>query len=318
MLLLLWPLALLSIFPLVFLTSKGEGGAYDAEYRDRLASAVTEAFEGNISVREAARRYHLNHNTVNMHYNRYCAAVAASETPFDLDAADVVTTKGNQHMVFSHAEEKQMEKCILDWHARHNCISVSVVRTYVLDIAAQLYPDKLIVKKWMAEATVGDKWFRGFCKRHPTLSRRIKDQMCNRRKTVTWESIQSLYDTIERLQQKSSLRYTPDRIYNLDETCFMPDGPTGRNLVFAKRGSKHSHSLGGTGRASITIMPCVRADGVVLPPLIITQGTAMRTPSWWGSLRAELAGTSLEHSVAVQQVCFVMLALFPVKTHCPY
>lgn len=288
---------------IVTVVKKGAAKQYDDAYRQKLAAAVTERLEKNTSYPQLAKAYGLTQSTIYNHVQKQQKQQPENASQIVVQA-DAIKTHGSHNMVFSYAEERHLADHILQWHDRHMSLEKTQVSVMALKAAIELYPNKAIVQKWRDAGAVGENWMRGFTERHPDISLRIKDQVCNRRNAVGWASIQSLYDTIVQVVANTEgLEYTPDRIYNLDETSFMPDGPSGSKVkVFAKKGAKHAHGVGGGGRQSITILPTIRADGQCLPPLLIYNGTFMRTPRWWGELASELKGTPLEHAVLTQQV----------------
>jgi hypothetical protein len=68
--------------------------------------------------------------------------------------------------------------------------------------------------------------------------------------------------------------------FNLDETCCLPDG--NQRKMLAVRGSRSVKTFGNTNRQSVTILPCVCANGTSFPPYILVKCTKEgKIPCWW-------------------------------------
>lgn len=83
--------------------------------------------------------------------------------------------------------------------------------------------------------------------------------------------IYPFYDGLREEMERLNIMDKPGHVLDLDETCFVLD-PTGCRIV-AEKGERHVPlCTAGTGRMSFSVLACVKADGVALPPLIIFPG----------------------------------------------
>ncbi|GLV33551.1 hypothetical protein CBL_21471, partial [Carabus blaptoides fortunei] len=121
--------------------------------------------------------------------------------------------------------------------------------------------------KWGNSKTAGIDWLQGFMKRNPLLSlRKPENTSLSRASSFTKHNIQEFFQNYERALQ--SKEFSPDRIYNLDETgvSTVLQSPN----VVAKKGSKQVGQIVSAERGtSITICGIINAIGNTIPPVFI-------------------------------------------------
>jgi hypothetical protein len=114
----------------------------------------------------------------------------------------------------------------------------------------------------------GTEWYRGFMSRHPQLSLRMPEPTSAARAQGFNEvAVGKFFDLLQDLQQK--LHFTPDRIYNCDETGIttVPNKPS---KVIAAKGKKQVGSLSSAERGQlVTVEICMSASGNFVPPLFV-------------------------------------------------
>lgn len=119
----------------------------------------------------------------------------------------------------------------------------------------------------------GEDWWKGFLRRNPSISFSKPQalQIC-RAKAVTAKIINHWFmNVLKPILDRAELYCHPERIFNADETSFSLCGRPQR--VVCKRGAKSPQFVvGGTGKENITVLGCVSASGVLLPPYILYTG----------------------------------------------
>ena len=184
------------------------------------------------------------------------------------------------------------------------------VSDYVLRIVTETPRPKgsnasKIADDWIKNKTVGERWLRNFNK-HPAIARRREEKMERSRYEVTQDQLHTIFTRVsELIKAHPELAADSRRWWNCDETCLMPDGKN-RKVYCIKGRRKRALTPGNKTRFSITMLPCVCADGSKIPPLFIAKGTSgkngVHTPKWWSQMANILRGTGYERSTCVQQV----------------
>lgn len=123
----------------------------------------------------------------------------------------------------------------------------------------------------------GNEWTKSFMKRHPKLSFKKPEQLekaryCSRDPFVIfdfYEMIKELYHECQVTDESSPL------IFNADETGFASD--PSRLRAIGTKGTPLNRLCDGSGRDSTTVLACVSANGVFLPPLIVFKGVSVQS-----------------------------------------
>eukprot|EP00198_Chlamydomonas_reinhardtii_P009107 XP_001698444.1 predicted protein [Chlamydomonas reinhardtii] len=199
-------------------------------------------------------------------------------------------------------EEEEAVVVSLEYHNDHG---LSVSRQQVAGLIFNIVRarEREVPTAWLLAGRPSNKWYKGFEKRwRHRIRLRKSDPLEHSRLTLYKEQVDSFYTVLQREEAElaaEGISITADMCWNLDETCFMPDGSATK--VYARRGSHQSYTLGKTNRESVTILIAICADGSHAPPLVITKGTDNKPPHWWADCAADLAGTAFEHATCVQQ-----------------
>ncbi|XP_039291350.1 uncharacterized protein LOC120353005 [Nilaparvata lugens] len=109
----------------------------------------------------------------------------------------------------------------------------------------------------------GIEWVRGFLIRHKgLLSQRLCQNIKRARAQVSHELIRGYFEEL-----KDSLAgVSPEAIINYDETNLTDD--PGRVKIITRRGCKHPDRILDSSKASISVMFCGTASGILLPPYV--------------------------------------------------
>ncbi len=127
----------------------------------------------------------------------------------------------------------------------------------------------------------GKDWMKGFMRTH-NLSLQKPGALEKTRKTAESNPflIYPFYDILEREVAALGLENRSECIWNLDESPFWID-PNGGKVVGAT-GVKSQRVVSGPGRSCVSVMGCVSASGIAVPPLFIFEGKHLYS-SWKGT-----------------------------------
>eukprot|EP00873_Tetraselmis_striata_P032851 jgi/Tetstr1/453115/TSEL_040138.t1 len=105
---------------------------------------------------------------------------------------------------------------------------------------------------------------------------RVVENLDPKRWDVKEEQVKSQYDILADLYKKYP-DLPANNIANLDETNLTPERR--KSKVLAAKGARRTHTLINDQRFSMTILPCVFANGEYMPPHFVVPGKIR--PEWW-------------------------------------
>ena len=116
-------------------------------------------------------------------------------------------------------------------------------------------------------ADVTSGWWEGFCRRNPSLTLRVAAPLSKARFVATDpEVINRYFDLLEETLERAELEDKPAQIFNMDETG-MPLDPKSLKCV-TLRGARMVLAPS-SGDKTITVVACVNASGMCMPPTVI-------------------------------------------------
>lgn len=117
----------------------------------------------------------------------------------------------------------------------------------------------------------GRKWYEGFLKRHPDISKRTSQNLTVQRRCVTQQQIDVWFEEVGGYMREKKLAdafKNPNRIFNADETAFFLNPKPGK--VLAVKGSKTVYTAaGGDEKQNLTVLLTANAEGELAPPMIV-------------------------------------------------
>lgn len=116
----------------------------------------------------------------------------------------------------------------------------------------------------------GYDWLAAFRKRNNLSLKKPQAVEMSRKAACDPFIIKQYFDMLEEYLVKLDIKYSPDRIWNLDESSFSKD-PEKTKIIGAK-GFASTRTIASTGKENVTVLFTVNAAGEKLPPLIIHRG----------------------------------------------
>ena len=132
-----------------------------------------------------------------------------------------------------------------------------------------------LLKSRGLQQQVSSGWWEGFCCRHPNIRLRTPASLSKSRALATDPKVIDRYfDILEETLNQNDLYDKPYQIYNVDETG-MPLDPNPMKIV-CKRGEKNPSIVTTGKKEQVTVVGCVNAGGVFIPPMIIWNTKQLR------------------------------------------
>jgi hypothetical protein len=154
--------------------------------------------------------------------------------------------------VLSPEEEQQL----VDW------LLLMVDRGYGLSpTALRMKVSKITMSKDtpFREGIPRGGWMRGWRRRHPKLTFLVAQALeIARAKGLCRDNVRSFYGNLQTLY--SLHKYTPDRIWNCDESGAQA-GKNGGGVVIVRTGARRAHSVVPNQRKWLSVLICINAAG---------------------------------------------------------
>ena len=189
---------------------------------------------------EATLRYHLSGRTSRSHAHEY-------------------------RQILSNAEERTLVR----WITHLTKTGFPASPTLAIQMAEEVRRNRFSLTHAITSypRPIGKSWLDRFRTRHPEIkgawTRKIESA---RHKALSREVVTMWFEAVTQLRLEH--QYTPDRIYNMDESGFaVGDSQSSRALVNIREESSWKVING--RQEWITAIECVSAAGVAIPPLII-------------------------------------------------
>ena len=114
----------------------------------------------------------------------------------------------------------------------------------------------------------GDDFCRLFERRHPSLGAQVPELVTvQRNRGLTEANLDEFFKMFDELVEKNNLRDKPERFWNIDETGLTGNPISGK--AYARKGSHAVVLNPNCGKTSYSVMFCISASGLYLPPFIV-------------------------------------------------
>lgn len=223
-------------------TSLSRPGHYKLWTEERMEKALDAVVSKHASIRRAALDYGVPKSTLG-------DRVSGRVLPGSVSGPSTYLT----------AEE---EEELVTFLRRGASIGYAKSRQEVMSLVQRILHSKGI------DRHVSNGWWESFCQRHPNLTLRAPVPLSEARAVATDpEMLDSYFDLLETTLTENDLLDKPCQIFNVDETGLPLDAKSPK-LVF-ERGERNPAAIGSGNKAQITVIGCVSAGGVCLPPMVI-------------------------------------------------
>lgn len=131
------------------------------------------------------------------------------------------------------------------------------------------------------DGPAGQKWYKGFMKRHPELSLRSPSKLCtNRGKAMSKEVVGRYFGVVGEMINGIDSQH----LWNMDENGFNLEHTPCK--VLCQKGQKSLNSRVSPSRQNITVVACVSAGGTSMPPMFIVKGKTHKAVHGFSTMQA--------------------------------
>ncbi|KAJ8963711.1 hypothetical protein NQ314_005432 [Rhamnusium bicolor] len=175
-------------------------------------------------------------------------------------------SKYTSNQVFTVQEEESLEKYFIKSSQIQYGLTYHQAQTLAYEFAIHCNKNN-IPKSWIENKLAGLFWMQSFMKRHPKLSLRLPENTSLARSTAfNRHTVNEFFTNYISITTK--YKFTPDRIYNIDESGISTILPCPR--VIAETGKKQvGQAVSGKRGQLLTFVGIINATGNALPPAII-------------------------------------------------
>lgn len=242
---------------------------YPEVEEEDMKKAMQLVLEEKLSVRQAAEVCGVKHTTLFYRMKKIKIEPSDLDNPRPTQLKFSVpikkfASKYSSNQVFSEVEENLLEEYLIKSSSMHYGLTYFHIRTLAYEYATHL---GRCPKHWEEKKRAGVEWMKGYMKRHNKLSLR-KPENTSLARTVNFnkENVEAFQNNLAQVYEK--YKFTPDKIYNLDETGVMTVVQAPK--VVAHKGAKQVGQISSGERGSlITMCAIISATGNTVPPVFI-------------------------------------------------
>lgn len=166
---------------------------------------------------------------------------------------------------FTEEQEEALARIIEDMESKLLGLSGLDVRKIAFQFAQKL---NIAHRFNFEKEEAGKDWLRGFMSRHEMSLRKAEHTSSSRAYGFNKQAVQEFFVLLKKLLDEYN--FTPDRIYNVDETGVSIVPKSSPKLV-ARRGRRQVGGLtAGERGENVTAEICMSASGVFMPPMLIS------------------------------------------------
>lgn len=224
---------------------------------EQMKLAIQEVLDGKKGYKLASRVYNVPQSTLERKVNQ----ARKNENSIQ----NVKVALGPISTVFSEEEEQILVAYLKEMEGRLFGLSTSELQKLAYELAVRNNKQHKFNDQ---KEKAGKDWLRGFLNRHPDLSlRKPENTSAARAAGFNRVSVGQFFKLLGKALDDHP--FTPDRIYNCDETG-VSVVPKSRSKVIAATGKKQVGALTSAERGTtITIEVCFNAAGTYVPPMFI-------------------------------------------------
>lgn len=185
----------------------------------------------------------------------------------DLDRNSVDILRNDVKKVFNEDEEKHLEEYLEKAAYLHMGLNVKQVGELAYQFAVMKQKQNIPNSCWHQHKMAGIGWLRYYRQRHSHLSlRKPEATSLARASSFNRPNVSKFFDNLQKVIEKH--QFTPENIYNLDETgIFTVHNP--RKVLAPKKIKQLGKLTSGERGVNNTMIACINAVGNSVSPLII-------------------------------------------------
>lgn len=224
----------------------------------QLHLAIQDVIKNGKSCKGVAQDYGIPRSTLQKKIKACSESTSKGE-----NSGEVPQCKGYVR-IFNEEQEKALANIIETMENKLLGLDGVDVRRIAFEFAERLkVPHKFNFETKLA----GKDWLRGFMTRHDLSHRKAEHTSSARANGFNKEAVQQFFKLLKDLFDK--YQFTPDRIYNVDETGVSIVPKTSPRII-AKKGRRQVGGLtAGERGENVTAEICMSASGIFMPPLLI-------------------------------------------------
>lgn len=221
----------------------------------RFEQAVKDVLAGKASLRAAAEKFQVPKSTLADHVK----ARRENRT---------ISSEGRPCVLAKEEENQLVDGLILcgEWGYPLHASDVQDTVQSFLNRKGKIAPQ-------FKENRPGHDWVWSFLRRHPTLTKRLAENIKRSRAAVGVPELEEYFENIS----VTLAHVPPENLVNFDETNFTDD--PGAKKVLVRRGCRHPERIIDHSKTSISVMMAASASGQLLPPYTLYKAKYLY-PTW--------------------------------------
>lgn len=222
--------------------------------QDAMVQAVAAVKENNMGFLKASKVYKVPRSTLENYVNHKSK-----------DIESLISTRLGRKCALGENLEKQLLEYCKTMDQRFYGVTVRDIRQLAFQLAVK---NNIAHPFALSKGLAGKKWLRNFRKRNPEISLRTPQSMSlARAKGFNKVKVDAFYNMLEPELQKVGMN--PAKVFNVDETGISVVHSR-RSKVLSLKGKKQVGTLSSQERGALmTIVTCMSASGIFVPPLIV-------------------------------------------------
>jgi hypothetical protein len=224
-----------------------------------MKNAVDIVIQGKMGYKLAAKTYSVPQTTLERKVKEARVGIGNAAVP------SVKVPLGPKKKTFSDDEEKELCNYIIDMESRLYGLTTKDLRALAYTLAVKNGKQHLFNSE---KREAGKDWVQGFLNRHPELSiRKPESTSAARAAGFNKQAVEQFFNFLGNVYDEH--KFSPDRIYNCDETG-VSVVPKTKSKIIAQKGRKQVGSITSAERGTtITVEICFSASGQYMPPMMV-------------------------------------------------
>ena len=241
--------------------------AQESDKSIRYKIAMTDVRDHGMSVREAAIKWNIPKSTLHDRLN--------GKVEYD--------RRSGPPSILTKVEENRLADWLIELAQR----GFGRSKDDLLDAVKKLV-EKDERKTPFVKNRPGDRWYRSFMKRNPSVRLRSVRPLDKKRAKISSADLDEWFAGYEKFVNENGLSNCPSQIWNCDESGFDLQGRAGKIVGPSATKEKPYQVVTGT-KEHITVLPCFNACGQWMPPYILFAGK--RIPKTYNPLEGGVPGS---------------------------